>query len=277
MDEGDGKGRTPAAEPLDLPQIRRWLSSLAVGELDAARSGRSKFFRKPRSKTSSHAEELSAIAENLSGSFNHCSTADVLHRLLAIGTVQYIRAIGQVPVGADASDVVMDVVAFALWSVVQAEALPTDWESVLARLTSPRMADLVAQARDAHAARRTENFTVFVQVLARRPMHGAAHNLLDDLSDPRRGGAALAALALASGLPEPDPRKREKSAATWIFTALLGGALAAEGGNAAAEIDRLTKDTWVWITEVIGPGSRSSHSSNHGDAIADELIHSLFH
>ena len=145
MGKGKGKGGVPAVEPLDLPQIRQWLGTLASEGADAVSTGRRSFLRKARKTAPSHEDELAALNANLSGLLGRSRVDDVLRRLLALGTVQYVRAVGRIPVDAAASDVITDVAAFALWSVVQAPALPASWQSALARLTSPRMADLVAQ------------------------------------------------------------------------------------------------------------------------------------
>ena len=277
MGVGNGMGRVPLAEPLDLPQIRQWLGRLASDSADPAASDRRSFFRKTHKTAPSHEDELTALDANLAGLLGRSRAEDVLRRLLALGTVQFVKAVGRIPTDAAAADVVMDVAAFALWSIVQAPALPADWQAALARLSSPRMADLVAQARDADAARKAENFTVFVQVLASRPPSLGVRNLLDDLSDQRRGGAALVALALAAGLPEPDPRKREKAAATWLFTALLGGALGAEGSNLATAVNRLTEEAWDWVTDSVDPAASTPHFASHKSVLAEEFIHSLFH
>lgn len=139
------------------------------------------------------------------------------------------------------------------------------------------MADLVSQARDAWADRASANFALFVQVLAQQPIAQGAHNLLRDLSDQRRGGAALTALSLAAGLPEPDPGQHEKGAAKWLFAALLTGALGAEAGKAVDVINRLTEEAWDWIDGSGNSGSGVSHGDFHGDVLSEEIIHSIFH
>ena len=69
----------------------------------------------------------------------------------------------------------------------------------------------------------------------------------------------------------------EKTAAIWLFTALLSGALGAEGSNAAAAVNRLTEDAWDSITDSMDPGLGGSRSGSHGGVLAEEVIHSLFH
>jgi hypothetical protein len=187
--------------------------------------------------------------------------------------VQYVRRVGRIPVDAKGEDIVLDVLAFALWPVAQARSLPTDWEEVLTRLTSPRAAALVALARKVNATQNPDDFENLYHVLASSSVTRAARNLLDDLSDPRRGGAALASLALAVDLPEPDPRQRQKAAVIWIFTTLFGGALGAEGEHLADVVDHMVTDAWDWLTyepDIHGP------SGSHGGTIADELIN-IFH
>jgi hypothetical protein len=264
----------PTAEPLDLPLIRQWLGTLASVGNDSARGGKHHLLRKTAKPAQSHEDGVNALIDNLSGMLGGSPTEDILRRLLALGAVHYIRRIGRVPVDAKTEDVILDVTAFALWSVAQAPVLPSDWEEVLARLTSPRMADLVAQVRGVDAARRRENFAIFYGILASSPITQGARNLMADLSDPRRGGSALASLALAAGLPEPDPRQRNKAAIAWLFTALFSGALGAEGGHLADAIDRMAEDAWDLLT---GGQDMHGHSGSHGGVLAEELIHGFFH
>jgi hypothetical protein len=267
------RDRGTSVQPLDLPAIRQWLAGLVpAGGAPARPKGR--FHRKAGKSPQSLEGEVGVVADNLSGSLGRSSTEDVLRRLLALGVVQYVRRVGRVPIDARAEDVVVDVAAFGLWSVAQAPVLPSDWAEVLARLTSPRMANLVAWVREADATRHPDNFAVFYGILAGSPVSDGTRRLLEDLSDQKRGGAALAALALATGLPEPDARLRQKTAVVWIFTALVGGALGAEGGHLADGINQMAEGVWDRLSGDLGT---HGHSGSHGGTLADELINDLFH
>jgi hypothetical protein len=267
-----------SAMPLDLPALRQWISSLADDYAKSLARGSPRSGRKAAKAANSVAAELDAVSDDLAGSFGNARAEDVLRRLLAVGLVQYVTKVGRVPLDAAPERVILDVTAFALWSVVQARRLPEDWQGALARLTSPRMAELVAAARSVDAAQSTENFGVFAGLLAKRPISQGALNLLRDLGDQKRGGSALTALALAADLPRPDHKQREKSAVVWMFTALAAGALAAEGTNAAAAVNRVVDEMWDWITDSVAAGHGTPGTSGaHGGVLADELIHSFFH
>ena len=275
VSKGDeGRARRPAVEPFDLPLVRQWLRTLAFVDADSAHGSRRRIFRKAARPAHSHQDEVRSVAENLSGSFGKSPTEDILRRLLALGIVQYVHRIGRVPVDAKAEDIVLDVVAFALWSVVQADALPPDWEEALTLLTSPRMAAHVALARKDGTSEKPASFGLLYSKLAEGPVTHGARNLLEDLSDPRRGGTALASLALAADLPEPDPRQRQKAAAVWLFTAVVGGALGAEGEHLAEVIDRMVAEAW---DSIIGESGMHGSSGSHGGTVANDLINDIFH
>jgi hypothetical protein len=271
-DKSDERGVT--AEPLDLPLLRQWLRTLASSSTNPVQGGRRRLFGKSVQTGHSHQNEVSAVAENLTGFLGQSCTEDILRRLLALGVVQYVKRVGRVPVEAKPEDVIRDVTAFALWSVAQAPALPVDWEGVLPTLTSPRMADIVARARLADATRNPDNFGVLCRMLGSDSRSQGTRNLLEDLSDPRRGGAVLASLALSAGLPAPDPSRRQKAAAVWLFTALAGGVLGAEGEHLADTIDQMAGDAWDWL---IGDSRGHGSSGSGGGTLAEEIIHDFFH
>jgi hypothetical protein len=264
----------PAGEPLDLPLLREWLGTLASASADTAHGGRRWLGRRNARPTHSQESEVRAVGDDLSGWLGQSSAEDVLRRLLALGIVQYVKRIGRVPANAQPEEIVLDVTAFALWSVAQAPVLPSGWEDTLALLTSPRMAAIVEHAREVDATRNPDNFIVLYRMLASSSAAQGTRNLLEDLSDPRRGGAVLAVLALASGLPEPDPRRRQKAAAVWLFTALAGGTLAAEGERLAGAIDRMAEDAWSWLNgDSRGHGSAGAN----GGTFAEDLTHDFLH
>lgn len=272
-DDNSG-GHTQAGEPLDLPLLRQWLGTLASASADTAHGGRRRLRRRSARPVRFHENEVRAVGDDVSGWLGQSSAEDVLRRLLALGLVQYVKRIGRVPADARAEEIVLDVTAFALWSVAQVPSLPSDWEDTLALLTSPRMAAIVARAREIGATRSPDNFVVLYRMLASSSVAQGTRNLMEDLSDPRRGGAVLAALALAAGLPEPDPRHRQKAAAVWLFTALATGAVGSEGNRIASAIDRMAEDAWGWLN-----GDSRSHGSSgaHGGTLAEELTHDFLH
>jgi hypothetical protein len=267
-------GRTTAREPLDLPLLRQWLSTLAAGGAGPAHDGRHRLLRKAAKSGRPRRDELKAVSDTLAGSLGKSPTDDTLRGLLALGIVQYVKLIGQVPKDAKAEDSFLDVTAFALWSVAQAPDLPADWEETLARLVSPRMAAFVADLRNAEATRDRRNFAVLYRMLASSPVTQATRNLLEDLSDPRRGGAVLVSLALAADLPEPDPRHGPKAAAIWVLAGLSTSAVAAEGGHLADSVNHEAEKIWdALIHEHHTHGSASSH----GSTLAEEMINDILH
>jgi hypothetical protein len=245
---GAGGWSGPTAVPFDLPGLKLWIARLASEYANATADRNTKPGKKAHKETKRNAAQLDQLKQELSGSLRDARTEDTLRRLLAAGVVQYIRAAGMDSTNAVPEHVVQDVVAFALWSIVQAPVLPADWQGALACITSPRMADLVAQARSVDSTREPEDFVGFVRVLAHRPLSQGSLNLLRDLGDPARGGPALTALALAASLPRPDKRKGTKTAVTWVFVAAAGGALGAEGADGTATVNRLAREAWDWLS-----------------------------
>lgn len=280
-----------------MPRVKLWIDGLVsdyARQTEHGSSNKRGKAAKELKELKEHATHLAALKQEFSGTPSAEAADDTVRRLLAAGIVQYVYTTGGTPDDIAAKHVVQDVVVFALWQVVQANALPGQWQESLARITSLRMADLVAQARSANAARVPGNFAIFARALTSRPVAQGALNLLRDMADPGRGGTALTAIALAAGLPRPESRRGPKSAAIWVFTALVGGALGAEGTNTADAVDKLARDAWEWITaagtvaqtgrggDVVTALAVDQHhggglSGAHGEAIADDLIQHLFH
>lgn len=276
---GSGYSSQPAAVPFDLPALRQWLSSLA-SQYQAGQTGRrTRLSRRAAKDTRAHSAELENLRNTLEGFPGDVPAIDAVRRLLAIGTVHYVTVIGRVPRDMRPDQVVGDVLIFALWEVVRAEELPAGWEVELARISSPRMAHLVAEARRANAAGNPGSFQAFAQLLGSRTTAEGAFNLLSDLGDSRAGGSALMALALAAKLPEPEHHRKEKSAVIWLFTALGAGMAGAEGGHAADVANRLIEDAWGWLASsgARPPGPHKHAADARRDTLADEIIHHLFH
>jgi hypothetical protein len=145
-----------------------------------------------------------------------------LRRLLASGVAQYLSRAGQVPAGQVPEQLLVDLLVFALWAVLEAPGLPGTWQQDLVELTSPRVATLTVAARNDKDAGHPVPVEEFTRVLSARPVGPALHNLLDDLSEPHRGGSALTALAVAAGLPAPPGRGGAKGTATWMIAVLAG-------------------------------------------------------
>lgn len=276
---GAGNSPQPAVAPFDLPALRQWLSSLASEYQSQQPVRKVRLGKRSTKDVREHATELKNLRDTLEGFPEAVPVIDTLRRFLAIGTVQYVTVIGRIPSDMRPDQVVGDVLSFALWEVVRAEKLPEGWEVELARISSPRMAYLVAEARRAGTAGNPGNFQAFAQLLGSRATADGAFNLLSDLGDSRAGGAALTALALAAKLPEPVHQRKGRTAIIWLFAALGTGAVGAEGGHAADAINRFVEDVWDWMAN-----SGAHHSGVHKhaadssrDTLTDEIINHLFH
>ncbi|RKT54346.1 hypothetical protein C8E97_2966 [Saccharothrix australiensis] len=148
---------------------------------------------------------------------------DVVRRLVVAGMVGYLAQPGPPPDESVPEHVLLDLVVCSLWPVVTARKLPPDWPGELARITSPRLAALVRRARDER-----QPAEVFARSVADKSFSSAMVALFDDLADPRRGGALLAAMALAGGLATPPTGKqRGREVAAWALAIAGGAALAA--------------------------------------------------
>jgi hypothetical protein len=276
---GAGHSSQPAIAPFDLPALRQWLSSLA-SQYQSQQTGRKVWLGRRSAKDArEHAAELKNLRDTFEGFPAAVPVIDTLRRFLAIGTVQYVTVIGRIPCDMRPDQVVGDVLTFALWEVARAEKLPEGWEVELARISSPRMAYLVADARGFGAADNQGNFQAFAQLLGSRTTADGAFNLLSDLGDSRAGGAALTALALAAKLPAPVHQRKGRTVIIWLFAALGTGAAGAEGGHAADAVNRIVEDAWDWLAN-----SGAHHSGVHKhaadsskDTLADEIISHLFH
>lgn len=278
-DPGEEYSTQPSVAPFDLPALRQWLSSLASQYHSEQTARKGRLGRRSAKDVRVHSAELKNLRDTLEGFPGDVPVIDTLRRLLAIGTVQYVTMLGRVPRDMRPDQVVGDVLTFALWEIVRAEKLPTGWEVELARISSPRMAYLVADARRAAAADNPGNLQAFAQLLSSRTTTDGAFNLLSDLGDSRAGGSALTALALAARLPEPVHHRRGKTAIIWLFTALGSGIAGAEGGHAADAANRLIEDAWDWlISSGVRPAGLHKHAAEASrDTLTDEIINHLFH
>jgi hypothetical protein len=247
--------------PVDLPQLKVWLASLASDYANAIADEKPRLWKKKPREPKDRQDQVNALSLELSGLFHEAKTEDALRRLLAAGIIRYVK--GSKAELADiqssvAVTIVQDIVGLALWSVVQTPDLPSDWESSLAQITSPRMAALVAQARSEGVARETAGFEAFCRTLAQRSMSRGTLNLMDDFSDPRRGGPALTALALTAQLSPPGKSQGAKKVIAWTIAAAVGGAASAEGAGGAAEINHLAMQVW---NSLVDPEMNSMHHS----------------
>jgi hypothetical protein len=257
--------------PPDLAALRTWIDSViaAYGKATHDRG----FLREAR-----------ALKHSLDDSSTRSRSADTIRRLAAAGLTQYVRQAAAPVPDSSPEQVMLDIAVFALWPIVIAPKLPAHWPEHLAEMTSPRIAALVAQARSAGRQATVEKF---LRLVADKPSANWILNLLEDLSDPRRGGASLTAIAVAAGLPRPPSDRNARATMAWIVAAAAGGAA---GSIAAAEARVIIDDMWAWATgsqanttgtedpaSSLTHGNGSHRGSNRPGGVIDDILDHLFH
>ncbi|MGM1063429.1 hypothetical protein [Saccharothrix sp. Mg75] len=275
----DFYGNASQPAPLDLPQLRAWVDHLAVdyAALMAA---------VPRRKRAAHEHRLGDLRAAL-GDADPRPGREAVRDLVVTGLVQYLaitRCTTPVPLS---ERVALDVVVFALWPVVQAPALPDDWEYDLAELASPRLASLVVQARRGLAAGHAVTSARFTRAIAAKPLSQGVLALFEDVADPRRGGAAITALALATGFPAPPTRRKPKEVFGWLVACV-----AVTGTPDGFPLVEFTDRLWKWLHgggatftgggfDLVGTGVAGGHEARSGEPgagsdLLDEMADGLF-
>jgi hypothetical protein len=173
------------------------------------------------------------------------SGKDCLRGLLAIGVVDFGRTIREPPPTASLPrTVVLDLATEALWPVVIAPVLPTNWHRDLAELTSPELARVVFQARVAGATDVLVDRRMFQAKLAKGPVARGVMRLLHDLNDPAAGGPHLAAVVDALSTTSVPLARSPRHMLRW----LVAGGGAGIAGNRA---DALVVSAWHWLEDAI--------------------------
>jgi hypothetical protein len=220
--------------PFDLPNLRLWIDRIVTDyrqQLAAEKPGVT------GKETAGQLRQLAALQQSVDDPAGTANGKHALRRLLASGVAQYLSRARQPPAGQVPEQLLLDLLVFALWAVLEAPGLPGTWQQDLAELTSPRVAVVTEAARNAKAAGRPPDVEAFAGVLSAKPVASALLNLLDDLNDPGRGGSAFTALAVAAGLPSPPRRGGAKATATWALAVLAGGTAGVVGAEASGLLD----------------------------------------
>jgi len=226
--------------PLALPDLRLWIARLAEGYGALVRSGDGPSRRR---EAAGHRRQLERLGEELAGSAGRGDGKDQLRRLLAAGAVQYLGLASSVPSAPLPEQLMVDLAVFALWPVVVTPELPDDWQDPLAELTAPRVAMLVGQVRELGVQGKSVAPEYFGRALAEKPFAQGVLALLEDLADPRGGGACLTAMSLAGRVTAPPQKAGAKAVLTWLFAAGAGAAAASEGPDLAERVWRWLQDT----------------------------------
>ena len=226
--------------------FRAWVAGL-VEQYDSL--SRSPLDRAHRQR----AKELRRLLSTLDGAHAR-SSKDCLRRLIAAGLVRYAGITDRLTPDALPADVMFDLAGVALWPIVIAPSLPADWMGALQGISSPELARTVAHARNFHEAGAAgDELTHFLRSLADASLGAGLYHLFDDMSDPGRGGSALAAVAIASGGKPP-----KLTGARGVLVWVLGAAAAGIVGNRA---DDLIGNLWDSM-------SASHHAAgSHGDPL----------
>ncbi|MGN9819567.1 hypothetical protein ACTMUQ_29980 [Streptomyces sp. SD11] len=224
--------------PLDLADLRLWIARMTADYKALVKVGSAPLGRR---QAAGYAKQLGALRDELDAAAGRRSGRDQLQGLLAAGAAQYLRKAKQLPEEPLPESMMLDLAVFALWPVVQAPGLPVGWQDQLAQLTSPRLATLVSQARQAGERGHPVASDVFGRVLADKPFAHGILALLEDLGDPRGSGACLTPIALAQEFSTPPQKAGGKAVLIWM----LGGA--AVGGTSAAAALELAEKVWEWL------------------------------
>jgi hypothetical protein len=269
---GDREG-TDGLRPFDLPNLRLWIDRIVTdyGRLAA---------ENPNSSTgkeaAGHLRELALLSQSVSSSPQKTKDRNALRRLLAGGIAQYLSRAGTIPDHKLPEQLLKDVAVFALWPILQATVLPSTWEEDLAEITSPRVASITAAARGMMVTGQSVDLEGFAGTLSAKPLERALFNLFEDLNDPRRGGSALTAIAVATGLPDPPRKGGAQATARWVITALVGtaaGITAYELGESASGILDRGPDPVEHIMNAWGGNQYSTRSHHH--SVAEHVIDHL--
>ncbi|MGK5693939.1 hypothetical protein ACSNOJ_13725 [Streptomyces sp. URMC 128] len=230
-------------EDIGLVELRAWITRI-VGEFETRdRDRRGREARQAResrhqldllrSSLEDHSEHRQVFPSDAQGG------KDALRRLLASGVARYLARSAPPASGAPLPEqVIVEIATVALWHVTLAPSLPDGWFDDLQYLTSPMLARSV---RDARAARTGLTFESFARSLAGKPLGVGLLNLFDDLGDPRRGGPALTALALAGHMDPPPRRGGAKAIVGWVLAGALG---AGSADHADKLVNAITSETF---------------------------------
>jgi hypothetical protein len=245
-------GPSNRLRPLDLPQLRRWIDHLLT-EYSGSRaaSGESK-----REKAR-HDRQLRALSGSIHDSLGKEQSKDVIRRLIVAGMVEYLSMTETSLLTATHEHIMLDLVVFCAWPIVQIPRLPSTWQTDLGEITGPRLAAVVAAAREANTKKNPVSCESFVRAVASRPFDQSILGILEDLGDPRRGGGALIALAAASRLPAPPNKGGGLALLGWVLAGIASGAGLAEDQRLADRIANFVSSAWAWTT-----GSRNVHPTS---------------
>jgi hypothetical protein len=181
-----------------------------------------------------------------------------LWQLVASGIADYA---GSEHIAEDPAQNAIAIAACALWPIVLAPKLKDGWYEALRSMSSEEIARLVAEARLANRFNGELGAEQFARFLTATPFARGTMALLDEMSDSRRGGASLTAMAMAQG-KRPPSHLTPQSIVAWV-------ALAAGAGIVGSRADYLATHAWDWLEGQAGEALSGHSESSHGSGSDD--------
>jgi hypothetical protein len=145
-------------------------------------------------------------------------------RLLIAGGVAHWRAPASIVEGDVSNLLIQELLLAALWPLVITPKMPPDWQDALQTITSPDIRQLIVDLRenDKQAAP-----PVLAQRLSKAlvtpPYAAGVANLIEDLRDDQRGGAAHSAIITVRDGQKPAISPNTKALLWWILTSAGAG------------------------------------------------------
>ena len=251
---------TGAAAPPDLVELRLWLDRLADER-------RARVITPRAFESRGTWESVHQFASSIDKPIGYALPSLEMQRLVVLGVSSYLAGSAPSPPDRLPEQVLLDLVVFGMWPVATAERLPDDWEEPLSRLSSPRIAALVATARAEQSGRREESAVRFARAVAAQDFATPLLMLCESLSDPQGAGADLASLAAAAGL-DPARSRRPKQILKWLLRAAIGGTATGSALQYREEIESLVEDLADGMPEPETRNTRApvSDIGDHGGA-----------
>jgi hypothetical protein len=207
--------------PLDHPRLRQWIGHL-IDSYDALeRRGEIGYSQQ---ETRRYRQALASAALACDGEFRRPVKARI-RELLALGAASYGLAADAPGPVSFADETVVDFAVCALWPLATLPELPGAWLGAFLDVTrSTQLASLVIRARYRLGTPEEMSAPEFAQDLTRVSFAPGIRTLLADLSDPRRAGCALTAMAIAHRSYAPRRGATQKRVAQWALAAATGAA-----------------------------------------------------
>ena len=246
--------------PITSIELHHWLSRAAE---DFRRISAARGFDLPPKELASISDGLDRAIVVL-GDLTQERTDSVRHLLIG-GLVHHLSECGTPPVQPLPEQVILDIAVSALWPLVTAPNVPPSWMDDVVTITSPRIGALVAEARRLTSSSKLVTPQSFARALASQSFARGMANLLDDLSDPKRGGPIVTALAVAAHVAPPPHKASLKAMSGWLFAAAMGTELAIRDDAVQTRIDSIISDLVNTLR-----GSRRS------GGLLDELVEQIF-